>query len=427
MRQEQEREQVQEQKQQQFKVQPSRYEYGQEQQKHRIFAVTEGVAPQTGVFYQRALNHFQDFIKIHDEQVLLDFSPKVIKQMIVDYILYLRDEKPGKKLGRNSIKGQLSAILHFFQINNDDFTLTSKNFRVYLPSDDTVQDDRPYSKDEIAQILKDCDKRSKAVIYLMCSAGLRIGAIHPMQIGDLIETNYNGLPLYKVRVYARTRSEYYSYATPEGYTAIKDYLDSRARKEILKDTSPLIREQYNKDNPFTINSPRFVTQKAIEWLLENCLQKSGVRKPKVVHLSHGMRKYFVSTCESSFMKTLHVSMISGHTTGIKKRYYMPNDAVVLEDYMTHAADALTISSEYRLKKRNQELETEQAQELERIKSQLAEKEQQLRRTVEALEIKSMNSIDKIEKQIVKLNDMIVGEVTTDNDHGGIHYYKYKKA
>lgn len=395
------------------------------QYKQRIFPVTEGVASQTGVFYQRALNHFQDFIKIHDEQVLLDFSPKVIKQMIVDYILYLRDEKPGKKLSRNSIKGQLSGILHFFQINNDDFNLTSRKFRVYLPSDDTVQDDRPYSRDEIAQILKDCDKRSKAVIYLMCSAGLRIGAIHPMQIGDLVETNYNGLLLYKVRVYARTRSEHYSYTTPEGYTAIKDYLDSRARKEILKDTSPLIREQFNKDNPFTINSPRFVTQKAIEWLLGNCLQKSGARKPKVVHLSHGMRKYFVSTCESSPMKSLHVSMISGHTTGIKKRYYIPKDAVVLEDFMTNSSDALTISSEPRLKKRNQELETEQAQELERLKSQLAEKEQQLRRTVEALEIKSENSINNIEKQIIKLNDRIV-ELTTDNVHS-THYYKIKNA
>src|SRR5262245_53180297 len=105
----------------------------QQQLKHdviirqRIFPPSEGVAPQTGVFYQRGLNHFKDYIKIHDDQVLLDFSPKVIKQMIIDYILYLRDdvddERPGKKkkLSKNSIKGQLSGILHWFQINNDDF------------------------------------------------------------------------------------------------------------------------------------------------------------------------------------------------------------------------------------------------------------------------------------------------------------------
>ena len=62
--------------------------------RHRIHPVTEGVqSAQTADVYKRYLNHFLDHIKIHDLQVLLDFSPKVIKQMLVDYILYLKDEK----------------------------------------------------------------------------------------------------------------------------------------------------------------------------------------------------------------------------------------------------------------------------------------------------------------------------------------------
>lgn len=105
------------------------------QPKHRIYPVTEGIpSPYTQKAYQRSFERFLNFIKIHDLQVLLDFSPKVIKQIIVDYILYLRDEKPGKKLGRSSIKTHVSAILHFFQINNDDFNLTMKNFRIHLPA-----------------------------------------------------------------------------------------------------------------------------------------------------------------------------------------------------------------------------------------------------------------------------------------------------
>ena len=109
-----------------------RYEY-----KHRIYPITEGIpSPYTQKAYQRSLERFLDYIKIHDLQVLLDFSPKVIKQMIVDYILYLRDEKPGTKLSRSSIKSHVSALLHFFQINNDDFNLTMKNFRIHLPSNE---------------------------------------------------------------------------------------------------------------------------------------------------------------------------------------------------------------------------------------------------------------------------------------------------
>jgi hypothetical protein len=49
--------------------------------------------------------------------VLADYSrtrPQIVKEMIVDYILYLRDEKPGRKLSRTSVKVHLAAILHFF-------------------------------------------------------------------------------------------------------------------------------------------------------------------------------------------------------------------------------------------------------------------------------------------------------------------------
>jgi hypothetical protein len=45
------------------------------------------------------------------------------------------------------------------------------------------------------------------------------------------------------------------------------------------------------------------------------------------------------------MKSLHLSMLAAHDTGIKKHYHMPTDSVVLEDFMTQAADALTILPE----------------------------------------------------------------------------------
>lgn len=302
---------------------PPRYE-----QKHRIYPPTEGIdSPYTKDVYQHAFDRFLNHIKIHDLQVLLDFSPKVIKQMIIDYILFLRDEK---RLKRSSIKGQLSAILYFFQINNDDFTLTIKNFKIHLPSDDSVNDDRPYTREEIAQILKDCDLRSKVVFLLLCGSGLRKGAVPGLQLRDLIPMQYNGLDVYKIKVYARTRDEYYSFTTVESRKAIKDYLDYRERcHEQLTEKAPLIREQFNKDNPFTVNAPKFVTDKAIEYLIDQALKRSGVRKPGTVHTSHGCRKYFVSTCESSPMKSLHVSMLSGHDTGIKKHYHIPSESIGL--------------------------------------------------------------------------------------------------
>ena len=82
------------------------------QRQKRIFEVTEGIrSAKTAVVYQRIFKRFLNHIKIHDLEVLLDYSktrPQIIKEMLVDYILYLRDEKPGNKLTRSSIKLHLA-------------------------------------------------------------------------------------------------------------------------------------------------------------------------------------------------------------------------------------------------------------------------------------------------------------------------------
>jgi integrase len=333
----------------------------------RIYPVTEGIqSAQTADVYKRYFNHFLDYNNIHDIQVLLDFSPKVIKQMLIDYILYLRDEKAGKKLTKSSIKVRLSAVLYFFQINYDDFNLTLRNFKIHLPSDhkEAVGEDRPYTKEEIAQVLQNgCnnDLRSKVVILLLCGSGLRRGAVSSLRIEDLIPMEYKGQNVYKVQVYARTRDKYFSFMTVESSKAVRDYLDYRQRYgEKITDKSPLIREQFNIGDHLRIKNPRFVSDKTIEYLINQVVTRSGVRKPGVVHLSHGMRKFFVSQCESSPMKSLHVSMLSGHTTGIKKYYYKRKGREVLEDFMTNAAVALTISDEPRLKQENAELRKTQS-------------------------------------------------------------------
>jgi integrase len=135
------------------------------------------------VVYQRNFNRFLKHIKIHDLEVLLDFNQKVIKEMIIDYILYLRDER---KIANRSIKVHLSAILRFFQKNNDDFNLRINNFDIHLPHDDSINEDRPYTVEEILQILQgQSDLRSKMIILLLCSTGMRIGALHSLQICDL--------------------------------------------------------------------------------------------------------------------------------------------------------------------------------------------------------------------------------------------------
>lgn len=335
----------------------------------RIYGVTEGIqSKHTRIIYQQNFDRFMDKINIHDLQVLLDFSPKVIKQIIIDYILYLSEEK---KIRRDSIKTQIAPIIHFFRINNDDFNLRTDNFKLHLPPDESINEDRPYNTEEIGQIIREADLRSKVAILLLSSTGMRMGALHSLQIGDLTKLNDFSL-LYKIQVYARTRDKYYTFCTPECYSAIQDYLDYRKRsgEDVSKDKSPLIREQFNPDNPFTINSPRFVSEKTIEYILTHALEQSGVRKPGVVHMSHGFRKFFINQCENnSPMKSLFVDVLVNHDIGVKKHYLRIKESELLQEYLK-AAPALTISNEHRLKQQVQGLEGQEKEEIASLKARL---------------------------------------------------------
>jgi integrase len=210
------------------------------------------------------------------------------------------------------------------------------------------------------------------MILLLCSSGMRVGAPRTLQIGDLTETEttFNGLNLkvYKIQVYARTRDKYFTFCSPECYAAIQEYLDYRSKsKETLNDKAPLIREQFNVDNPFTTNVPKPLSECGVWYTVERAIKRSTVYnqcKEDGVHPTHGMRKFFMTQCEHAGMKSLHVRMLLGHNVGLATNYYRPLESDLLEDYMTHAADSLTIDSTFRLQKQVSKLETERTQEID---------------------------------------------------------------
>ena len=56
------------------------------------------------------------------------------------------------------------------------------------------------------------------------------------------------------------------------------------------------------------------------------------------------------------MKPINVELTHGHSVGTACHYFRPTESDVLQDYLIHAEEALTISETHRLKKRNVELE-----------------------------------------------------------------------
>jgi integrase len=317
-----------------------------------------------------------EHIKINDLRVLLEYSPKIIESFIIDYVKHLRDSE---KLKRMSIEVHIAAILHFFDMNDFPISIASrKKFKRFLPPDESTYEDRPYTTEEIRQILDKCyDERSRVIILLMVSTGMRIGAIHSLQIGDLSPVKLPGpgqdIELYKIQVYACSkRDRYYTFCTPETKLAIDSYLlgyRERFGEDITNKRSPLIREQFNVDDKIRIHSPRFLSKRMIVHLLEQALKRSGVKTSEVMR-SHGFRKHYVTQSIKAKVDYNAREYLAGHRLPRDDPSY---DRTSEEDRLSEYAkviDSLTISPENKLRERVAEQEYT-------IQHKLTEKDRQI--------------------------------------------------
>jgi site-specific recombinase XerD len=160
--------------------------------------------------YVRALRFFMDYLKLpsYEYDKPLDKNPKLIQMDICDYITYLR------KRGRASasVTTYLAALAKFYVMN--DITLNWKRIKSFMGEHEKVAEDRPYTHSEIQILLDHSSVRNRAMILLMTSAGLRVGALPILRVKDL--QPIDKYKIYKVSVYAKSKkSSYFSFCTPE--------------------------------------------------------------------------------------------------------------------------------------------------------------------------------------------------------------------
>jgi integrase len=266
-----------------------------------------------------------------------------------------------------------SAIFHFFEMN--DVHLNTHKIKRFMPTDEREHyaGDRPYSSDEIRKMLAKCEVRSKVIILLMASTGMRIGGLEKLKIGDLKKNDE--FHLYLVWVYNTSKKDrYYTYCTPECAIAIDEYLEYRKlHGEKLKDSSPIIRNQFNIDNPFTAHVPKSVSLRRLAFIVDDVLKQSGVNpiKPGTFRRdecmkSHGLRKFFTNQCDKAQVNFLVRESLLGHRLpGQNASYVRTTEEDTVQEF-AKAITLLTICSESRLKQQVQQLQTERFQNIQDI-------------------------------------------------------------
>jgi len=132
--------------------------------------------------YRFAFSKFMKFCGLGkgDYDKMLQIEPKKLEGLLRDYITHL---KVDQKLAYNSVNMYVASISHFFQMN--DVTLNWKKLFKYKGKRRLAVEDKPYTKEQIRQLLDFADLRAKCMILLMSSAGLRRGAIPKLRIRDL--------------------------------------------------------------------------------------------------------------------------------------------------------------------------------------------------------------------------------------------------
>ena len=191
------------------------------------FGQTTGLDPK-GIVEKKRASHdgFDDFI--------LDYVAKSLD----------KGEKPAQV--RNNLITIRSWLGHFgLRIDK----------KIKLPAIDFVDEVVP-TKEELAQILRHCDPRSRVIASLMAFCGLRPESIgnylgtDGLRIGDLPElkaksdrVEFDTMPTKVMvrRTLSKARHQYFTFLPEEGCQYLKEYLEARMRKgERLDSETPII-------------------------------------------------------------------------------------------------------------------------------------------------------------------------------------------
>jgi len=293
-----------------------------------------------------------------------------------------------------------------------DLNIPWKKVAKGLPRARQSSNDRAPTIEEIRKVVDYPDRRIRPIVYTMVSSGIRLGAWDYLKWKHVnhITDNEGKVIAAKLDVYSDDVEEYYTFITPEAYTALREWMDFRASYgEKITGDSWLMRDLWQTTNMNygakwgLATSPKRLKSSGVKRLLERAVWEQGIRKPLVEgtnrhewKIAHGYRKAFKSRAEQ-IMRPINVEITMGHDIGISSSYYKPTEREVLDDYIK-AIPLLTINgSSSILQKQVEELAEKTNSNDYLLKAKLQEKDDALV-TLSDQVMKLMEEVQELKKQ-----------------------------
>ena len=268
-----------------------------------------------------------------------------------------------------TVSAYVAAIRKFYSMN--DIQLNWDKIHSFEGEKEKQAEDRPYTHSEIQTLIQKTSPRNRAIIFLMASSGLRVGAVPLLRIMDLEPIdNYS---IYKINVYTKSKkSRYFTFCSAECRKEIDSYLEWRKRwGERLQDDSPVFRKEYNTEGKIQV---RPITDKAIKNFMDVLLKDTGLRKVPLenqkyqrshIMMCHGFRKFFETNAFKAGMDHMYLRRLMGQKSGLEDAYLKLSEEELLEGDSKHIGytgviDQLTINEENKLRREVEMLKVEKS-------------------------------------------------------------------
>ena len=301
-----------------------------------------------------------------------------------------------------SIGNYFKPIKKLFDMN--DVVINWKRVYATYPELDNMPDTTGWGRKEIARMLKNAiNNQERAIILVLASSGVRVGALDMLNWGDLapvywvdgklsLEGEDAVVACAMLEIYRGSVEEYTTFITPEAFAVLQE-----CRREWAEGVG---REPGRKDPMFvkTRGNPTRATSATIRKRLARVARKAGLRvacKPGKRHdvpLMNGFRRFFNKTTKDTLMRDtagahIRSEYMMGHkgVGSLDKNYYKTNALELAADYVMAVPD-LTIDDADRLRLSNRRLsdkvrmaEDEKDEKMARMEEKVARMQEEMDR------------------------------------------------
>jgi len=319
------------------------------QRSYQIF-VSVTMSDKTRVGYIRDLNNFLTFTKVADYDTLAKLGIDTIQEFLEDYIAEL------KRRNVTSIRTRLAGPELFFDMNKKLYY--KKILHRLLPSNDNVMGgNTAYTNEDITKMLSNTFKpRTKAIIHLIASTGIRPGAFDdtPLQMKHLEKIE----DCQSIKIYDGSREQYFAFLTPECVEAFNDYFESRKLNGEKLGPESYIFHTYNTQT----KKNEYLSSGGVTGILKKLIKKAGISRIRINHktydkaIVYGFRKRFNTILKlNNEINSNIVEKLLGHRNGLDGHYFTPTREESFKEFKK-AIPELTINP---AKRQEAEIESQQ--------------------------------------------------------------------